>query len=290
MASGPHPGSILVGIDGSKQSEVAIEWAASEAQRLNVGLHLLHATDIDWLVAASLISRAEENPTSDEVLDAAVGRVREQFPRLRVSAQATTGSPAHDLTKISVQAREVVVGAHGRTPSHVPLGSVAHAVAMHAACPVVVVRAPVNAAALSGPVVVGVDGSAVSAKAVAFALEQASLRGTSLVAIHAWWLEVVEGVVATTPGGPEWRRAEELMQLGVAETLAGHRDRYPDVDVSVRLVRTRPAEALVEASADASLVVVGARGRGGFAGLLLGSVSREVLLNAAGPVAVVRRG
>lgn len=79
------------------------------------------------------------------------------------------------------------------------------------------------------------------------------------------------------------------MLLEVAETLAGHRDRYPDVEVAVQLVHDRPAESLVEASEDAPLVVVGARGRGGFAGLLLGSVSRELLMHASGPVAVVRQ-
>lgn len=183
MAPLPHTEAIVVGVDGSKQSQIALGWAAAEAQRFGTGLHLLHATDIDWLVAASLISRAEDHPSSDDVLDAATSQLRAQFPGLRVSSQATTGSPAHDLIEASRRAREVVVGAHGRAPSHVPLGSVAHAVAMHAVCPVVVVRESGNA--LAGPVVVGVDGSPLSAGAVGFALEQAARRGTSVVAIHA---------------------------------------------------------------------------------------------------------
>jgi nucleotide-binding universal stress UspA family protein len=235
-----------------------------------------------------LISRAEDHPVTDDVLDVAVGQLRQRFPDLAVSAQATTGTAAHDLTRASAQAREIVVGSHGHAQSRLPLGSVAHAVAMHADCPVVVVRESGNADARSGPVVVGVDGSELSAYAVDFALEQAAHRGTSLIAIHAWWVEFVDGVVVTTEGSAQWQKAAERMRLDVAETLAGCRERHPDVEVTVRLEQSRPADALVGASEYASLVVVGARGHGGFAGLLLGSVSRELLMHAAGPVAVAR--
>jgi nucleotide-binding universal stress UspA family protein len=287
MAGLPHQG-VVVGVDGYPSSQAALEWAAEEALRFNTGLHLLHATDIDWLVAASLISRADDHPVTDAILDAAVDQLQRRFPDLRVSAQATTGTAAQDLTCASVHAREIVLGSHGRAQSRLPLGSVAHAVAMHAACPVVVVRESGNPEARTGPVVVGVDGSELSLSAVDFALEQAARRGTSMIAIHAWWVEFVDGVVVTTPGSAQWQKAAERMRLDVAETLAGCRERYPDVDVSVRLEQARPADALVEASEYASLVVVGARGHGGFAGLLLGSVSRELLMHAAGPVAVAR--
>jgi nucleotide-binding universal stress UspA family protein len=287
MAGLPHE-NVVVGIDGSKPSLVAMEWAAEEALRFNTGVKLLHATDLDWLVAAALISRAEDHPVTDEVLDVAADQLRQQFPGLRVSAQATTGTAAHDLTYASTHAREIVVGSHGHSQSRLPLGSAANAVAMHAACPVVVVREYANPDARFGPVVVGVDGSQLSVSAVDFAFEQADHRGTSVVALRAWWLEFVDGVVVTTPGSPQWQKAAERMRLDVAETLAGCRERYPDVDVTVRLEQARPAEALVEASEYASLVVVGARGWGGFAGLLLGSGSRELLMHAVGPVAVAR--
>ena len=288
MAAPFHPGSIVVGVDGSKHAGHAVTWAAEEAQRQGGRLQLLHAVDIDWLVAATVIRRTHDRPTTDDVVDQAMAQVREGFPDLEVTAQATTGTPAHDLIQASAHAAEVVVGARGRTGAQLPLGSVAHAVAMHAACPVVVVRESDWRPAATAPVVVGVDGSARSAKAIDFALEQAARRGVRLVVLHAWWLEFVDGVVVTTPGSPEWQRTEELLRLGVAESLAGRRQNHPDVEVVTEIVHTRPAEALVEASQTASLVVVGARGRGGFAGLLLGSVSRELLMHASGPVAVVR--
>jgi nucleotide-binding universal stress UspA family protein len=284
----PHAGSIIVGLDGSKHAEDALRWAADEARRREAPLHLVHAVDLDWLVAAAAISDVSANPSTDEVLGAACSRLSMEFPDLRVTAQVTTGSPAHDLVKLSFGARELVVGGHGTSPSHVPLGSVPSALASHAACPVVVVRPYAEQGQSSRPVVVGVDGSEVSARAIDFAMDHASRLGTPLVVLHAWWLEFVDGVIVTTVNSPEWLRARERIDLTVAESLAGRRERYPEVEVLTRTVSARPAAALIEASRDASLVVVGSRGRGGFAGLLLGSVSREVLMQAAAPVAVVR--
>jgi nucleotide-binding universal stress UspA family protein len=277
-----------VGVDGSKHSDAALEWAGAEARRHEVPLHLVHAVDVDWLIAAAAINEASAHPTTDDLLDAATSRLRADFPELRITAQATTGSPAHDLVKLSFGARELVVGGHGTSPSHVPLGSVPSALSAHAACPVVVVRPYAAPDQATRPVVVGVDGSAVSARAIDFAIDHASHLGTSLVVLHAWWLEYVEGVIVTTQNSPQWLRARQLIDLSIAESIAGRRERYPDVEVTTRNVTMRPADALVDASQDASLVVMGSRGRGGFSGLLLGSVSREVLMHAAGPVAVVR--
>ena len=288
MPALPRPGSIIVGLDGSKHAQEALHWAADEASRLQAPLHLVHAVDLDWLVAAAAISEVSADSSTDEVLEAACRSLGMEYPDLRISTQVTTGSPAHDLVRLSFGASELVVGGHGTSPSHVPLGSVPSALASHAACPVVVVRPYAEEGQARRPVVVGVDGSAVSARAIDFAIDHASRLGTALVVLHAWWLEFVDGVIVTTENSPEWVRARERIDLTVAESLAGRRERYPDVEVLTRTVSARPAAALVEASHDASLVVVGSRGRGGFEGLLLGSVSREVLMQAAAPVAVVR--
>jgi len=278
---------ILVGVDGSPESRAALHWAAEQARRSHRGLCVLHAADIDWLVAAALISRPEEHHDTDDVVDAAVEHLENRYPDVDVVGRVTTGAPAHDLVQVSSEAHQVVIGAHGSSPSHVVLGNVAHAVAMHAACPVVVVRDE-DAGGRDGPVVVGVDGSPTSVHTVELALDEAALRGTSVVAVHAWWLEVVDGFVVTTPGSSAWQAAEKRLQDEVGRTLDAARGHRPDVELTTRLVRGRPADVLVEASRTAPLVVVGARGRGGFAGLLLGSVSREVLMRAEGPVAVAR--
>lgn len=290
-ADTPHPGSIVVGVDGSDCARRAVDWAADEAARRGLPLHLLHAANIDWLVAAALLSNADEHPMTDEMLDAETLRVHERHPDLRITAQLTTGAPAHDLVDVSAHASMLVVGTACHHAITQALGSVAQHVAAHAHCAVVVVREGLpepRPAAAPAPVVVGVDGSAMSMAAVDFAFAHASLTGVPLVALHAWWLEFAEGAVVTTESGPEGHKVLDAKRLAVSETLAGRRAQYPDVSVEVRLVHDRPEKALVDASGDATLVVVGARGYGAVTGLLLGSVSQEVLLKASCPVAVVR--
>jgi nucleotide-binding universal stress UspA family protein len=165
------------------------------------------------------------------------------------------------------------------------LGSIAGRVSAHARCPVLMAR---GAPRPGGPVVVGVDGSAHSIGALAFAAEEASLRKTDLVAVHAW-----TGPVAVEPGDmlplvfdPAELAAEETRLL--AEAVAGLSDDYPDLTITRRVVRGRAAHTLIDHSRIAQLVVVGAKGRGRFAGLPLGSVSQALLRHADCPVAVVR--
>lgn len=302
-AQTPHPGSIVAGVNGSECARRAVDWAADVAARRGLPLHLLHAANIDWLVAAALISSPDEHPMTDETLDAETRRVLQRHPGLRVTAELTTGAPAHDLVDVSARASMLVVGTQCRHAITQALGSVAQHVAARAHCAVVVVRegipkatpagaqgpADAEAASIAGPpVVVGVDGSAMSTAAVDFAFAHASLTGAPLVVLHAWWLEFAEGAVVTTESGPEGHRVLDGKRLTVSETLAGRGAQYPDVAVDVRLVHDRPEKALVAASANAALVVVGARGHGAVTGLLLGSVSQDVLLKASCPVAVVR--
>lgn len=303
-AQTPHPGSIVAGVNGTECARRALDWAADEAARRGLPLHLLHATNLDWMVAAALISSPDAHPMTDDALDAETVRVHERHPDLRVTAQLTTGAPAHDLVEASAHASMIVVGTQCRHAITQALGSVAQHVAAHAHCAVVVVREGIPEVPLGrtrgsagadqpvtdrpAPIVVGVDGSPMSTAAVDFAFAHASLAGVPLVVIHAWWLEFADGAVVTTESGPEGHKVLDGKRLSVSETLAGRGAQYPDVAVDVRLVHERPEKALVAASADAALLVVGARGHGAVAGLLLGSVSQEVLLKASCPVAVVR--
>ncbi|BCJ35229.1 hypothetical protein Athai_27320 [Actinocatenispora thailandica] len=157
-------------------------------------------------------------------------------------------------------------------------------VAAHAASPVVVVP-PRGEGDGHGPVVVGVDGSELSESAVAFAFEAASFRDAELVAVSAWQvpagLDLVPMQVNVDQFGDDQDRA-------LAESLAGYQERYPDVRVRRQVSMGSAAQVLLEAAADAQLVVVGSRGRGGFKGLLLGSVSQSVLHNASCPVAIIK--
>ncbi|TQJ50718.1 universal stress protein [Phycicoccus sp. SLBN-51] len=281
------PRAVVVGVDGSAGSDAALDWAVDEASRRRLPLHLVHATNIDYLVAAAMLNPADAPPVVDDLVQAARDKVLAGAPDLRVTAEASTGAAAHDLVQRSEGAECVVVGAEGKTAVRGALGSVSLQVAMHATCPVVVVRGA-EPGTPNGPVVVGVDGSAISFEALGHAYEQASLRGVPLRVVYAWWIEFVDGVVVTTPGSPQWAAVEERQRLLLAESMAGWAERYPDVVAEVEVVHDRPADAIAGASEGACLAVVGARGRGGFRGLLLGSVSHAVLHRAHCPVAVVR--
>ncbi len=169
-------------------------------------------------------------------------------------------------------------------------GSTAVGVAAHATSPVVVVRTREGATVPpdDGPVVVGVDGSPLSERAVTYAFEEASLRAAPLVALHAWTDVEDEGLLgrarALLSGAPSETEQGRLL----AADLASRQEKYPDVAVERVVVRDRPRRQLLERSATARLVVVGSRGRGGFRGLLLGSTSQALVHHARCPVMIVR--
>jgi nucleotide-binding universal stress UspA family protein len=140
----------------------------------------------------------------------------------------------------------------------------------------------------SGHVVVGVDGSEASQPAIGYAFAFASSTGKRLTAVHTWWWEPLEGVSLGEPWVGDWTQIASQEETLVSELLAGWSQTYPDVQVRQHVVRGDPVVELLDHSDGASLLVVGSRGRGGFIGLVLGSVSRRILKRATCPVAVVR--
>jgi len=165
------------------------------------------------------------------------------------------------------------------------LGSVSNGLVHHAHCPVVIIHDedPLMPHPSKAPVVVGVDGSPASERAVGLAFEEASLRGVDLVAVHAW----SDAGVFEFPGA-DWSTQQAMGEETLSERLAGWQERYPDVLVRRIVVADKPARQLLEQAESAQLLVVGSRGRGGFAGMLLGSVSTAVINAARMPVLVVR--
>lgn len=160
----------------------------------------------------------------------------------------------------------------------------------------------------AGGVVVGDDGSACSARAVRFAAEEARRWGRPLHVVRAWSL-----TSAVRPAGSPFGYVPSLGEFErstladerrrVAELVGGTRGSADgthgsvgssgagggsdDVEVQVHVVHSPAAQALIEASRTADILVVGTRGRGGFAELLLGSVADQVLRHASGPVVVI---
>jgi nucleotide-binding universal stress UspA family protein len=284
-------GSIVVGIDGSPASDAALEWAVDDAVRRQRPLHLVHARGLDnWWYAAGTVAPVELAAIPDRVLDERVERARSLAPQLPVTGEAASDNAAPVLLALSERADTVVVGArgHGRLRG-VLLRSVSIQMVSHALCPVVVVRGERRAENREGGVVVAVDGSAVSDAAVEYAFARAAEREVPLVALHAWWAELAGRPSRLDSAEDQQQAFVEERRRMLAETHAGWSDTFPDVKVEQRLVRAHPVEALVTESATADLLVVGSRGRGGFTGLLLGSVSLRTLQQAHSPVAVIRR-
>ncbi|MEU9055988.1 universal stress protein [Streptomyces sp. NPDC048384] len=289
-------GPVVVGVDGSPSSMAAVEIAAREAGLHGVGLRLVHA--FGWPAAHIPHGGRPFEPHSagmreliDGTLTKAEQRAHELAPHVEITRDVVVGEPVTVLEIESRTASLAVVGSRGHNRfGALLLGSTAGHMAAHAACPVLVVRGRPDP---DGAVLLAVDGSPAARGAVEFAFAVAAAHGTDLVALHAW--SVRSERAYDSPADPpfvtydEGRLRDEEERV-LAEALGGLRERYPDVAVRRRLVRGRIRHTLVEASADAGLVVVGARGRGGFAGLLLGSVSQALLHHAQCPVAVVRSG
>ncbi|WP_037070388.1 universal stress protein [Pseudonocardia acaciae] len=281
---------IVVGVDGSRTALDAVRWAAEEARRRGLAVRLvcafawadalpleaeLAARDYRTMLMATLRARVNE----------AAAAVAELAPEIRVEKEVVAGYPVQALRAESERAALLVLGGRGAGGVlGLLVGSVATAMAGHAACPVVVVREPADSSAIL-PVVVGVDGSPHSEAAVAFGYEAASLRGVPLVAAHTWSDLLFDPQVAPMM---DWDTIVTREREVLAERLAGWAEKFPDVEVRRVVVRDRPAHTLLEQAAHAQLLVVGSRGRGQLAGLVLGSVSHAVLHNAPCPVAVVR--
>ena len=283
--------TIVVGYDGSDHADQALTWAAQEAARLRSPLRIVHVArhvpDAYVLADQHLDVTAQ---LGNQVLAVGAERAYAVDPNLDITTQLEVReSVAAVLTEASTHASLLVVGSRGRGGfAGLLLGSVGIAVAAHAYCPVVVVRGRAAEASDAGvrPVVVGVDGSATSVRAVDLAFDRASRLGVPLVAVHAWELPAMAGPV------PGWE-VEEVEELQMAEkallseSLAGHAERYPDVEVRPLVRRGASAHVVLAAADNAELLVVGSRGRGGFRGLLLGSVSQAALHHATCPVLVV---
>jgi nucleotide-binding universal stress UspA family protein len=204
-----------------------------------------------------------------------------------VTTHITVGAPSGVMLEASEGADLIVIGSRGRGGfAGLLLGSVGAQVAPHSACPVAIIRQPAPDSARH--LVVGIDGSPAAVAALAFAFDEASHRGWSLVALHAWDVPAYDLLIV--PNGPVpvplTDVADDEVRL-TAEVLAGFRDDYPDVEVQERLVRGPAVASLVAASADAAMVVVGTHGHGPTMGALLGSVSNGLLHKAKVPVVVV---
>ncbi|NKY09380.1 universal stress protein [Cellulomonas hominis] len=286
---------VIVGYDTSTESAAAVRWAATEAARRGWGLEVVHV----WGFAGQEHGGAGDSwlgrqvlAQVQEVADEGAALARETAPDVEAAGVVLHGSPAATLVARAADARLVVLGRHGAGRiSGALVGSVASGVLHHASGPVVVVPDESHAGGSGDPVVVGFDGSPGGFGALEAACDQAEVHGTEVVALTAWTPTAEVSSLSywtlayprQSPGEVALDDAERVLERARSWSASRH-----DVTVTCDLAEGRAADVLVRRSRHASLVVVGTRGRGGFASLVLGSTSRAVVQRAHCPVLVTR--
>ena len=291
MSQSATRNGILVGVDGSAESDAAIRWATHEAVMRRAPLTLAHVVApvvASWPIGPMHANITEwQQDNARHVLEQALKTVQACVPESQlpdVHTEALNSSVVPTLVHASEKKQMIVVGSRGTGAlGRLLLGSVSTGLVHHASCPVAVIRPEPASSDGNAPVLLGIDGSPASEAATALAFDEASRRGVGLVALHAWSDVAVFPIL-----GMGWREYESQGHEILGERLAGWQEHYPDVHVQRRLVCDQPARWLVRESQHAQLVVVGSRGRGGFAGTWLGSVSSAVAQSANIPVLVVR--
>ncbi|MGW5162631.1 universal stress protein [Nonomuraea wenchangensis] len=273
-------GPVMVAVDGSAPAAAAVEWAAADAQLRGLALRIVH-------VCEPRPPGQDGLEPCEETLEVARDRALALTRDVEVEAALLTGDVVEALLaeSVSASAESVVLGSRGLGGfAGMLLGSVGMGVAGHAAGPVVIVRE--TSVVRHGRVVVGDDGSEQAAAAVAYAIKQARARGVTLHVVSAWQSPVYSPYAAAYDTLTQ--EGYEYLTQAAAERVAAWRESDPDVRITDAQVHGHPVNALIEAGRAADLVVVGSRGRGGFASALLGSVGHAVLHRLTCPVAVVR--
>lgn len=275
----------LIGVDGSEQSRAALGWGLARATERGADVELLHVAD-DSFLSESVAFLSEAQQASEQMLTFETDYARSLGFTGKISGSAVVGHPIAEIEEASRHADLLILGEHGGSRlAGSFFGTRAVKAAATAHCPVAVI--PKGGVQSNAAVVVGVDGSDASKKAIAFAAEEASVRELPLVAVYAWMPPLTPGL--------EYLWSEELVdsqraaaEEAIAIGIAGLASRYPDLEIRREIVQAPPVAALVQAAEGAELLVVGSRGRGGISRLLLGSVSHGVLQALPCPVIVTR--
>ncbi|GAA0899946.1 universal stress protein [Virgisporangium ochraceum] len=284
-----RPAEIIVGIDASPESRIALRWAADEATRRGRKLRVVHGVHSRWPDSAFSPEHAQfaAQRHAPEILAGARADLAQWAPDIETDLTTEFGGAAAALVAAAQPGDLVVVGNRGHSTFAALLaGSTCQQVALHAPASVVVVRGRTNGA---GGIVVGFDGSPMAGEVLTTAFDMAEARGCPLTVLRAF-----------RPSTPAWpaespppdllnaMTAKLELQVELAESVVPMSEKYPTVTAEVHVVGGDPADLLVEASRTAGLVVVGSRGHGGFTGLLLGSVGLHLMHHSRCPVLIAR--
>ncbi|MDG5481614.1 universal stress protein [Mycolicibacterium gadium] len=289
---------VVVGADGSASSQGAVRWAAREAAMRHTRLTIVYIAQSISVPASTLawpggrvpdeVLEIQENDARNVIAEAiCAAHAAAPGERPEIDSELLFGRPVPSLVDLSKDAQMVVVGRRGLTGRHERLlGSVSSGLIHHAHCLVAVINDQVSSLSPPSerlPVLVGVDGSQASESALAIAFDEASWRAVDLVVLRVLWNADV------SPLGMERSDLRRVAEETLAESIAAWKYRYPEVNVRVVVEFEDPARRLLEQSETAQLVVVGNRGRGAIAEMLLGSVSSALAKDAPSPVLVARQ-
>ncbi|MGA4797591.1 universal stress protein [Streptomyces lavendulocolor] len=301
---------VIAAVDGSAESRAAARWAAREALLRGLPLHIVHAwqewspgsvhapfTGTDTAPGGTTTTQHWAERVPRDVAE----RLREDHPGLRIGVEQVFGRPVEVLLAAANEAEVLVLGSRGLGALGGFLaGSVSMPVIAHAERPVVLVRAGERAEdelRYEGgrearrvrhlDVVLGLDLTRPCDEVIEYAFAAAAARGAGLRVVHGWNTPIMSGYepAATDPGHGVAMGLREASAL--TDALRPWRGKFPDVDVKEQCVVGRAADHLVDASKDASLLVVGRRVRRAALGTRIGPVTHAVLHHAAAPVAVV---
>ncbi|MDH6514147.1 nucleotide-binding universal stress UspA family protein [Streptomyces sp. SAI-135] len=297
------PGMIIVGLDGSIESRAAADWAAREASLRGLTVRLVHVWQPapDPMAQAPLLGAETHQHWTERIPREAAQGLRLRHPGVEVSTEQRSGTPADVLLDAARDAELLVLGSRALSGiGGFLVGSVGQSVAARAEVPLVLVRAGEQAAdehlkdaagipsAATGfrPVVLGLDTSSPDDQVISFAFEEALRRTATLAVVHSWNLPSYYAY--TVAGGYDPREDIARAQAGaLTEVLLPWREKYPEVKVEEMSRTGSPASHLIDASHEASLVVVGRRVRRSPFGVHIGSVTHAVMHHATAPVAVV---
>ncbi|MGW7529308.1 universal stress protein [Streptomyces sp. NPDC054783] len=281
---------VVVGVDGSVPSLRAVDWAADEAALRGLPLRIVYASLWERYEGTSLtqdLGKPSEEVMAEDIVESAARRAHSHQAEVKVTTDVLPEEPEYALVRESRTASAMVLGSRGRSGiAEALLGSVSVTVAGHGHCPVIVLRGSHDNRVRrgAGAVVLGIGEKPADAAAVRFAVEEAQRRGVPLEAVRAWRCPAHESTDHPLPAGGPARLHEER---AVEELEAALQDLPADVQVHRRTVEGHAHRVLLDASADAGLLVVGARRREGHYGLQLGRVAQTVLHHSVCPVAVV---
>lgn len=288
-----RPGSVVVGVNGSPEAVAATKWAAAEATRIGTSLTIVSSYSTASYNATAMdggLAMADDESLKQgaiEITEQALAAIAD-FP-LEVETEIRLGDPATVLVEMSEQANLLVIASHGGGGlTDRLLGAVSATVPARAHCPVVLVPThesgkpfvPVER------IVVGVDGSDVASSALIRAVDEAIAWNASLTVVSAVPIATGGGAMSWLPVAVDRKALMDDVLAGldvaITQALAGR-----DYPVARHALDGNPAGLLAEFSTAVDLVIMGTRGRGGFAGMLLGSTSQTVLAHSTCPVMTV---